>query len=152
MSGVSPRRCIAVVVLLAWGVGSGCGAAEEQDRRRIAYNEAGHALAAILTPDAGGVREVSIVARGRQAGVTRLALESRLSYDADYLRIQLRVLLAGSGAEEVVFAEATADQGPDLRRATEAVRAIVLGRLLLSSQGRGKAHSGISIALARSSG
>jgi cell division protease FtsH len=42
----------------------------EEDRRRTAYHQAGHALIGMLQPGAGPVRKVSIIPRGRALGVT----------------------------------------------------------------------------------
>src|SRR5205807_6718213 len=42
----------------------------EEDRRRTAYHEAGHAIVGMLTPGADPVRKVSIIPRGQALGVT----------------------------------------------------------------------------------
>ena len=42
----------------------------EDDRRRIAYHEGGHAIVGMLTPGADPVRKVSIIPRGQALGVT----------------------------------------------------------------------------------
>jgi cell division protease FtsH len=59
----------------------------EQERRRTAYHEAGHALLGRLQPGADPVRKVSIIPRGHALGVTLSTPESdRYGYDANYLR------------------------------------------------------------------
>ena len=54
----------------------------EDDRRRIAYHEAGHAIVGMLTPGADPVRKVSIIPRGQALGVTLSAP------DADVLQLR----------------------------------------------------------------
>jgi cell division protease FtsH len=59
----------------------------EQDRRRTAYHEAGHALLGMLQPGADPVRKVSIIPRGRALGVTLSTPEQdRYGYEQSYLR------------------------------------------------------------------
>ena len=59
----------------------------EEERRRTAYHEAGHALLGMLMPGADPVRKVSIIPRGRALGVTLSTPEAdRYGYDAEYLR------------------------------------------------------------------
>ena len=54
----------------------------EEDRRRIAYHEGGHAIVGMLTPGADPVRKVSIIPRGQALGVTLSAP------DADLLQLR----------------------------------------------------------------
>src|SRR5690606_10702600 len=59
----------------------------EDERRRTAYHEAGHALLGMLQPGADPVRKVSIIPRGRALGVTVSTPErDRYGYDETYLR------------------------------------------------------------------
>ena len=54
----------------------------EEDRRRTAYHEAGHAIVGMLTPGADPVRKISIIPRGRALGVTFSSPDSdRVNYD-----------------------------------------------------------------------
>ena len=55
----------------------------EEDRRRTAYHEAGHAIVGMLTPGADPVRKVSIIPRGQALGVTFSAPDAdRFNFDA----------------------------------------------------------------------
>src|SRR5690606_36525795 len=59
----------------------------EDERRRTAYHEAGHALLGMLTPGADPVRKVSIIPRGRALGVTLSTPDTdRYGHDQRYLR------------------------------------------------------------------
>ena len=56
----------------------------EKDKRLTAYHEAGHALAAWLTPKADPVHKVTIIPRGRALGVTQfLPEEDRVGYQRE---------------------------------------------------------------------
>ena len=58
----------------------------EDDRRRTAYHEAGHAIVGMLTPGADPVRKVSIIPRGQALGVTFSAPDAdRFNYDEKHL-------------------------------------------------------------------
>jgi cell division protease FtsH len=90
------------------------------ERARTAYHEAGHALVGMLTPGADPVRKVSIIPRGQALGVTLSAPEAdRFSYDEEYLKAKLQVLLGGRVAEQLVYGTATTGAESDLREATE---------------------------------
>ena len=98
----------------------------EQERRRSAYHEAGHAIIGMLTPAADPVRKVSIIPRGIALGVTLSAPEAdRFSYDRSYLLGKLKVALGGRVAEELVFDEITTGAQNDIKQATELARNMV---------------------------
>jgi cell division protease FtsH len=98
----------------------------EEDRRRTAYHEAGHALAGMLIPGADPVRKVSILPRGSALGVTLTSPDTdRFNYtDAD-LHGRLRVLLAGRAAEHIVFGDLTSGAESDLAQLTLIARHMV---------------------------
>jgi cell division protease FtsH len=78
----------------------------EDDRRRTAYHEAGHALVGMLTPGADPVRKISIIPRGLALGVTLSAPDSdRFNYLEPEIQAKIRVALGGRSAEEVVFGD-----------------------------------------------
>ncbi len=80
----------------------------EEDRRRTAYHEAGHAIVGMLTPGADPVRKVSIIPRGQSLGVTFSAPDAdRFNFDERYLLAQIKVALGGRAAEELVFGDMT---------------------------------------------
>ena len=84
----------------------------EEDRRRTAYHEAGHALLGMLTPGADPVRKISIIPRGHALGVTFQSPEpDRYGYSAGYLLGRIAGALGGRAAEQLVYGE-----GHDRRR------------------------------------
>ena len=98
----------------------------EQERRRTAYHEAGHALLGMLQPGADPVRKVSIIPRGRSLGVTLSTPESdRYGYDANYLRGRIIGALGGMAAEQEVFDVVSTGAENDLEMVTRIARAMV---------------------------
>jgi cell division protease FtsH len=98
----------------------------EEERRRTAYHEAGHALLGMLQPGADPVRKVSIIPRGRALGVTLSTPEGdRYGYDAKYLRGRIIGALGGMAAEQEVFDVITTGAESDLEGATRIARSMV---------------------------
>jgi cell division protease FtsH len=99
---------------------------DPQERRVVAYHEAGHALVAALTPGADPVQKVTIVPRGRALGVTaQQPQEDRRNYGRDSLLARLAVSLGGRAAEELVFGQPTTGAESDLKAATDLARRMV---------------------------
>jgi cell division protease FtsH len=91
----------------------------DDDRRRTAYHEAGHALAGMLIPGADPLRKVSIIPRGASLGVTLASPDSdRFNYTDTDLLAAARVLLAGRAAEQLVFGGFTSGAESDLAQLT----------------------------------
>src|SRR3954453_14207642 len=98
----------------------------EEDRRRTAYHEAGHALLGMLQPGADPVRKVSIIPRGRALGVTLSTPETdRYGYDEEYLRGRIIGALGGMAAEQEVFNVVTSGSEADLEMVTRIARSMV---------------------------
>jgi len=98
----------------------------DEERRRTAYHEAGHALIGMLQPGADPVRKVSIIPRGRALGVTLSTPESdRYGYDANYLRGRIIGALGGMAAEQEVFNVVTTGAENDLEIVTRIARSMV---------------------------
>ena len=99
---------------------------KEDEKRRTAYHEAGHALVARLTPESDPVTKVSIVPRGRALGVTmQTPLDERHNYTSEYLLSRLRVLFGGRAAEDIVFGSISTGAENDLMHATTLARNMV---------------------------
>jgi cell division protease FtsH len=97
-----------------------------EERRVVAYHEAGHAIVGALTPNANPVFKVTIVPRGQALGVTAsLPDDDRRNYSKEFLTAQLLVLLGGRAAEEVAIGEITTGASSDLRRVTDIARRMV---------------------------
>jgi cell division protease FtsH len=98
----------------------------EDERRRTAYHEGGHALIGMLQPGADPVRKVSIIPRGRALGVTLSTPErDRYGYDANYLRGRIIGALGGMAAEQEVFGVVTSGAESDLEQVTRIARSMV---------------------------
>jgi len=98
----------------------------EEERRRTAYHEAGHALLGMLLPGADPVRKVSIIPRGRALGVTLSTPDAdRYGYDARYLRGRIIGALGGMAAEQEVYDVVTTGSESDLEMATRVARSMV---------------------------
>jgi cell division protease FtsH len=98
----------------------------EDDRRRTACHEAGHAIMGMLTPGADPVRKVSIIPRGQALGVTFSAPDAdRFNFDERHLMAQIKVALGGRAAEEVVFGDLTTGAESDIQQLTRIARHMV---------------------------
>jgi len=98
----------------------------DEDRRRTAYHEGGHALVGMLTPGADPVRKVSIIPRGLALGVTFSAPDAdRYSYLEPEIQAKIKVSLGGRSAEEVVFGEISTGAESDLQQLTDLARQMV---------------------------
>jgi cell division protease FtsH len=98
----------------------------EEDRRRIAYHESGHAIVGMLTPGADPVRKVSIIPRGQALGVTLSTPDDdRFNLSEQELRAKIRVSLGGRVAEEVVYGDVTTGAESDIQQVTRIARWMV---------------------------
>ena len=98
----------------------------EDERRIVAFHEAGHALVASQLPDADPVHRVTIVARGASGGHTRLLPdEERGLFSKRRLEAMMAVMMGGQAAEEVVFSDITTGASNDLQNATRVARKMV---------------------------
>ncbi len=98
----------------------------EDDRRRTAYHEAGHAIVGMLTPGADPVRKVSIIPRGQSLGVTFSAPDAdRFNFEQQHLLAQIKVALGGRSAEEIVFSDITTGAESDIQQLTRIARSMV---------------------------
>ena len=98
----------------------------EEDRRRTAYHEAGHAIVGMLTPGADPVRKVSIIPRGQALGVTFSAPDAdRFNFEQQHLLAQIKVALGGRVAEELVFSDITTGAESDIQQLTRIARHMV---------------------------
>ncbi|MGV8041338.1 MAG: ATP-dependent zinc metalloprotease FtsH [Thermoanaerobaculaceae bacterium] len=103
-------------------------ALSEEEKRVVAYHEAGHALVAAVLPNADPLHKVTIIPRGLALGLTQqLPEEDRYLHAKSYLEDELVVLMGGRLAEQVVFGDdhITTGAGSDLERATELARKMV---------------------------
>lgn len=101
-----------------------------EERRVIAYHEAGHAIVARFTPSAEPVHKISIVPRGRALGVTvQLPREDSYNHSQERLEGDITVLMGGRAAEDIVIGRRTTGASNDFMRAT------VIARKMIASWG-----------------
>jgi cell division protease FtsH len=98
----------------------------EEERRRTAYHESGHALLGMLQPGADPVRKITIVPRGRALGVTLSTPDAdKYAYTEEYLRGRIIGALGGMAAEQVVYGVITTGSESDLEQVTGIARGMV---------------------------
>ena len=98
----------------------------DEDRRRTAYHEGGHAIVGMLTPGADPVRKVSIIPRGMALGVTFSAPDAdRFNYLKPEILAKIKVALGGRVAEELVFGELSTGAESDIEQLTALARQMV---------------------------
>ena len=99
-----------------------------QEKERVAYHEAGHALAALSVPHATPVHRVSIIPRaiGALGHTLQLPTEQRFLMTRPELEDQLTVMMGGRVAEELIYhGEISTGAADDLERASELARQMV---------------------------
>lgn len=98
----------------------------DEEKRIVAYHEAGHAIVAHALPEGDPVHKVSITARGMAGGYTIiLPEEDRTLMPRKKLLADMIGLLGGRAAEELVFSDITSGASNDLERVTRLARAMV---------------------------
>src|SRR6185437_5174746 len=100
---------------------------KEEEKRRVAYHEVGHALVAAHSEHADPVHKISIIPRGRAAlGYTlQLPAGDQFLLTRSELLDRIRGMLGGRAAEETVFQEVSTGAENDLERATAIARQMV---------------------------
>jgi len=98
----------------------------EQERRVVAFHEAGHAVVMHNVEDGDPVHKVSIVSRGMALGYTMpLPENEKYLRSKEAFEGEIVGLLGGRAAEEIVFDRVTTGAANDLERATKLARAMV---------------------------
>jgi len=98
----------------------------DEEKELTAYHESGHALVAILLPDADPVHKVTIIPRGRALGLTaQLPIDEKHNYSRSYIETRLKVLMGGRSAEQIIFRELTTGGGNDIEIASKVARKMV---------------------------
>jgi len=97
----------------------------DEDKKTTAYHEAGHALVARFLPYTDAVNKITIIPRGRAAGVTWFLPEERDFKYKDQLESELAVAFGGRVAEEIVFNRISTGASNDIKQATELAQKMV---------------------------
>ena len=98
----------------------------DEERRVVAYHEAGHAVAMEFMPNADPVHKISIVSRGAALGYTMpIPDRDRVLRSRDVLEDEIAGLLGGRVAEELLCVSVTTGAANDLQRASALAQAMV---------------------------
>jgi cell division protease FtsH len=98
----------------------------EEEKKIVAYHEAGHAVVMHVIPEADPVHKVSIIARGMMGGFTMaLPEEDRTLTSRRKILADMAGLLGGRAAETLVFNDITSGASNDLERVTQLARSMI---------------------------
>jgi cell division protease FtsH len=99
----------------------------DEEKRRVAFHESGHALVALSMAHADPVHRVTIIPRsvGALGATLQLPTEERYLMTREELRDRISVLLGGRAAEEIACKDISTGAQDDLERATEMARQMV---------------------------
>jgi cell division protease FtsH len=107
----------------------------ENERRIIAYHEAGHAIVMHSTPESDPVYKITIISRGQMGGFTMaLPEEDRLLMSRNQILARVTGLMGGRAAEEIFCGDITSGAANDLKVATQWAEEMVM-RLGMSTNG-----------------
>jgi cell division protease FtsH len=99
---------------------------DPNERRIVAYHEAGHAIVTILLPKADPIIRVLLLPRGETLSSTTVMLRDKWRpLTQNHLTTKIQVALAGRAAEQLVFGEVSTASADDLKQATEIAREMV---------------------------
>src|SRR5690606_16967417 len=103
------------------------GMMREEEKRRVAFHEAGHTLVAMNMPRADPVHRVTIIPRpiGALGATLQLPTEERYLVTENELHDRIAVMLGGRVAESMIYSELSTGAQNDLERATETARQMV---------------------------
>ncbi len=109
-----------------WGRARKSHKIEEDEKKVIAYHEAGHAIVMYFDPNSEPLHKVTIIPRGQSLGTTFMLPEKdRHIYRREQLLAQLRVTFGGRIAEEMFCGDVSSGAAMDIRQATQIARAMV---------------------------
>jgi cell division protease FtsH len=98
----------------------------EEEKRLVAYHEAGHAVVGSMLPNTDPVHKISIIPRGRAGGYTlMLPTEDRHYLTKSRLLDEITTLLGGRVSEDLVLKDISTGAQNDLERATTLVRKMI---------------------------
>jgi len=97
-----------------------------EEKRIIAYHEAGHAIVIASLPEADQVQKISIISRGIAAGYTiALPEDDHTLISKNKMIAEMIGLLGGSASEEIVFNDVTSGAANDIERVTQLARKMI---------------------------
>ena len=109
-----------------WGKERRSRAMDDQEKRCTAFHEAGHALVAILEPEADPVHKITIIPRGMALGLTAfLPKKDKVSVTRRHLLADLAIAMGGRVAEELFLPDISTGARQDLKEATRMAHSMV---------------------------
>ncbi len=98
---------------------------KEEEKKTTAYHEGGHALVARFLPNTDAVNKITIIPRGRAAGVTWFLPEEGDFKYKDQLENELAIAFGGRVAEELIFKRISTGASNDIKQATNLANMMV---------------------------
>jgi len=92
---------------------------KEEEKKTTAYHEGGHALVARFLPNTDAINKITIIPRGRAAGVTWFLPEEGDFKYKDQLENELAIAFGGRVAEEIIFKRISTGAANDIKQATK---------------------------------
>ncbi len=99
----------------------------DTEKRLVAYHEVGHALVAALEKHSQPVSKITIVPHtsGALGYTMQMPEEEKYLHTSEELMVELRTLVGGRAAEQVVFGVKTTGAANDIQRATALARHMI---------------------------
>ena len=110
---------------IGMGLGQKGKIIKPEEKRLLAYHEAGHAVMTELTPGADPVHKVTIIPRGEAGGFMMPLPEEKLVTTSREMLAEIKVLFGGRAAEDLVLDDISTGAYSDIKRATRLARAYV---------------------------
>lgn len=99
---------------------------EPNEKKQVAFHEAGHAIIGLTLPDADRVQSVSIIPRGRTGGHTLMTPEhDHFLYTKNQLLARITGYLGGRCSEEIFFGDVSTGASDDFQKASRIARSMV---------------------------
>ena len=98
---------------------------KDEEKKTTAYHEGGHALVARFLPNTDAVNKITIIPRGRAAGVTWFLPEEGDFKYKDQLENELSIAFGGRVAEEIIFKRISTGASNDIKQATKLANSMV---------------------------
>ncbi len=126
LAGVSPSLVDEVIERASLGISSRAPVLSDEERRMVAYHEAGHGLVARALPGGAVLHKLTVIPRGQTLGSAWLPeVDDRHTHSRSLLVERMATLLGGRVAEELVFGEAGDGAANDLVRVGQIARRMV---------------------------
>ena len=110
---------------IGMGLGQKGRIIKPEEKKLLAYHEAGHAVVSELTPGADSVHKVTIIPRGYAGGFMMPLSEEKLITTRKEMLAEIKVLFGGRVAEELILDDISTGAHNDIKRATNITRLYV---------------------------